>query len=134
EALSSRMQRLLLGMEAVHDNSANRGSSMLQDDLISVTHPVVIEDDVTHQRALYVNSVYTKRLVGMSEPESDAILAFPSAHVSSPEFSIRVTWEPGTVVVWDERLTQHFAVPNHVGRRIVKRVTIEGGVPRAAAA
>jgi taurine dioxygenase len=126
DSLSPPLQGMLEELEAEHDNSVYLGHAMTSNALITATHPVVIRDPVTGRRALYVNSQYTKRLVGLTSDESAAVLRFLFEHVASPEFTMRVDWRPGTVVVWDERVTQHCAVPTHIGPRVLKRVTVKG--------
>jgi len=129
DALSPAVQTFLGGLAAEHDNSVYLGHAMTSGELISAVHPVVVEDPVTGRPALYVNSQYTKRIVGLSPSESTHILRFLFDHVTAPEFSVRLAWEPGTIVVWEERVTQHCAVPGHTGRRILKRVTVAGDRP-----
>jgi alpha-ketoglutarate-dependent taurine dioxygenase len=62
------------------------------------------------------------------------VLRFLFEHVASPELTMRLEWRPGTVVVWDERVTQHCAVPAQIGRRVLKRVTVQGEPPVSASA
>jgi alpha-ketoglutarate-dependent taurine dioxygenase len=43
-----------------------------------------------------------------------------------PRYQMRLRWSPGTVVMWDNWATQHFASADHYpARREVQRVTIE---------
>ena len=46
--------------------------------------------------------------------------------IRSPEFQCRFTWDTNSVAFWDNRTTQHFAVPDYRTRRIMNRVTIAG--------
>ena len=55
-----------------------------------------------------MNPVYTKRIVGFDEEESDYLLKFLFDHIiRGQDFSCRVRYEAGTVVVWDQRITNH---------------------------
>jgi taurine dioxygenase len=52
-------------------------------------------------------------------------------HVNTPEFHVAVTWRPGTVAVWEERVTQHRAIDSFVGPRRLQRLTFKGDKPAA---
>ena len=137
DALSSRMQHMLEGMEALHSTAAvvrhyaegdprgifGKGESFV--------HPVVITDPVTRRKMLYVNSNYTERIVGMSEWESDRLLSTLCDHVNTPEFHVRLRWELDVIAVWEERVTQHRAVADYKGRRSLRRLVIRGDRPSA---
>ena len=79
---------------------------------------------------LLVSELVTTHFAGMSVEESRPLLRFLFAHLQRPEFICRVRWEKGTVVVWDNRCTQHLAIndyPDH--RRVMRRVLIGGWQP-----
>jgi taurine dioxygenase len=134
ESLSSHYQRFLDGLEASH-STAESAKQLPKDfgmfgDGQSTLHPVVLRDPVTGRKALYVNSNYTERIVGLTDTESDTLLQMLFEHVNTPEFHVRLRWEPDTIAVWEERVTQHRVVADHhAARRIVKRVTIVGDRP-----
>lgn len=134
DALSSRWQRLLDGMDAVHSaaHAARSYSPEMRErafggglDMSSV-HPVVAVDPITGRRHLYVNSVYTERLVGMSDFESARVLQMLFDHVNTPEFHVRLRWRMGIIAVWHERTTQHRAVADFTERRTLRRVIVRG--------
>ena len=137
DALSSHYQRLLDGLEALHSTEAayrarplGRAESILGEPR-SAVHPVVIRDPVTNRRALYVNSSSTERILGLTDRESESLLRMLNDHVNAPELHVRFHWDLNTLVVWDERVTQHRAVNDAVGRRILRRITVEGARPAA---
>jgi taurine dioxygenase len=142
ETLSAGMQRLLLGLRAVHDDTRVAGpraglnasrSSKTREEAWCKTealHPVVRTHPETGRRALYVNIAYTRRFEDMSEAESAPLLAFLYAHATRPEFTCRLRWRPGTVVMWDNRCLVHMALNDYPGRRReMIRVQIQGDVP-----
>ncbi|HSV82956.1 MAG TPA: TauD/TfdA family dioxygenase [Ramlibacter sp.] len=137
ETLSSKMQRLLDGLEAVHSTEtllrarpAAREVNLFGQSK-SAIHPVVIRDPVTGRPALYVNSGYTERIVGMSLRESNTILQMLFDHVNTPDFHVRLKWDTRTIVVWEERVTQHRAIDDYTGHRVLHRIVINGEAPQA---
>jgi taurine dioxygenase len=93
-------------------------------------HPVVRTHPVTGRRSLFVNRVFTLGIDGMEPEESDALCRRLFAQVDAPEVQCRFRWRPGSVAQWDNRCTQHYAVPDHGGlHRRVERVTIVGDRP-----
>jgi taurine dioxygenase len=127
EDLSSHYQNLLDGLEVLH--STMRTPFVREKS--QATHPAVIRDPVTGKRALFVNSVYSERFLGMSERESDSLMRFVFEHVNMPEFHVGILWKPGTTAVWEQRVTQHRAVDSFIGARKLSRLTVKGDRPAA---
>lgn len=95
-------------------------------------HPAVLAHPRAGRRGIFLNPTYTVRLDGLSEAESRPLLAQIQAHVTRPEFQMRLRWRPGTVTVWDNLQTQHFAVNDYFGqRRLMYRTTFGGPAPAA---
>jgi taurine dioxygenase len=65
----------------------------------------------------------------VSERESSTLLALLYDQARSPELQCRVRWAAGDVVFFDNRCTQHYAVPDYFERRVMHRVTIKGDRP-----
>ncbi len=102
--------------------------------LDEMVHPVVRVHAESGRRALYVNPAYTVRFEGMTERESQPLLAFLFEQAVRPEFTCRFTWSPGALAMWDNRCLQHFAINDYGGfRREMRRSTVIGERPIAVA-
>lgn len=90
-----------------------------------VEHPVVRVHPVTGKKIIYVNPSFTSHIKGLKRSDSDALLGQLFNLSRTPEFQARLRWQPGTLAVWDNRSTQHYAVgdffPQH---RKLHRITI----------
>jgi taurine dioxygenase len=50
--------------------------------------------------------------------------------VKTPEFSVRFSWKPGSIAIWDNRSTQHRPVNDYFpAHRRMERITIDGDRP-----
>ncbi len=88
--------------------------------------PVVRVHEETGRKALYVNYIHTLKFKGWAEAESAPVLDFLFAHLKRPEFTARYRWRPGSLGVWDNRSSQHYAINDYQGhRREMWRVTVE---------
>ncbi len=93
-------------------------------------HPVVRTHPETGKRSLYVNAPFTMHIEGMEPEESEHVLHVLYRQASVPQFQCRFRWQPGSVAQWDNRCTQHYAVPDFAGQhRRMERVTVEGDRP-----
>lgn len=140
DALSDGLKRTLEGLRACHSSrhvfgaggQARRGDlggrignpELATQDAV---HHVVIRHPETGRKALYVNPGFTLRFEGWTEEESRPLLDYLYQHAVRPEFTCRFRWRVGSLGLWDNRSTWHFAVNDYQGeRRLMHRVTIEG--------
>ncbi|GJJ13792.1 hypothetical protein Clacol_008049 [Clathrus columnatus] len=113
--LSPAFKKLLEGLRAVHSSyeqaeHAKARGGPLRREPIETEHPVVRVHPVTGEKALFVNQGFTTRIVGFKEEESKLLLDFLYDHLmKGADFHARATYKPGTVVVWDNRITTHSA-------------------------
>jgi len=128
-ALAPATRDFLSRLRAVHriehvDNKA--GTSRIES---AAVHPVVHVHPETGEAVLFVNPGFTSHIVGLSRTESDSILQMCFEVITSPEFVLRVRWNPNTLVFWDNRATCHFG-PIEMGNanyhRVMNRITIKG--------
>ena len=141
DGLSATMCTLLDGLSALHDfrhgfreSLAEPGGEERLADAIAqnppVTHPLVRTHPESARKALYVNTLFTTRINDLSALESTRILEFLYDHMVTDEYTVRLSWQPGTIAIWDNRSTLHKPVndffPQH---RCLHRVTIKGDAP-----
>ncbi|WP_225730029.1 MULTISPECIES: TauD/TfdA family dioxygenase [unclassified Nocardia] len=125
ERLSTPIRELVDGLTAVHQVTvpATGFSS-------SAEHPLVREHPETGRRSLYANRLFTSHIPQLSRNESDALLQQLIEFSESPQFCCRFRWQPGAVAIWDNRVTQHYAVNDYAERRVGRRVTVLGDHPK----
>lgn len=93
-------------------------------------HPVVRTHPETGRRCLYVNRNFTERIDDLEPEESRALLQRLYRQAEIPQLQCRFRWREGSIAQWDNRCTQHYAVPDYGGfSRLVERVTICGDKP-----
>ena len=135
DALTPPMQELLLGLTAVHT------AAVFGEPDVEAEHPVVRRHPETGERSLFVNRQFTQRIVQLRPEESEALLSFLYRFSEQPQFTVRYPWTPGTVGIWDNRITQHYVgerlrraadpAPGHGARRRAPSppATSPGGTP-----
>ena len=135
ETLSDGMKALLAPLRAVNSSTkANFVRTSMSDDpdtqAFDAVHPVVRTNPETGAKALYVNPGHTVHFEGMTEDESAPILEFLFEHQKQENFTCRVRWEVGTLVIWDNRAGLHLPLNDYHGhRREMHRITLKGDVP-----
>ncbi|KAI1625826.1 hypothetical protein EDD37DRAFT_607417 [Exophiala viscosa] len=138
-ALSPAFREFLHGKSATHSGfsqaAVHENRERYIRDPIETVHPVVRTHPVTKANSLYVNRLYTRRIVDLKEEESSTILNFLYYHIEhGQDWHIRVHWEPRTVAIYDNRVTQHsalrdFVVKESVTRRHMIRITPQAERP-----
>ncbi len=124
--LSPPLRDLCDGLTALHDASPHYKPER------TGIHPVVRVHPETGERSLFVNEHFTRRLVEVSQEESDVLLGMLTRWITRPEFTVRYRWQQGTVAMWDNRATQHYVLNDFEGERVIQRVTVMGDVPEPA--
>jgi len=97
--------------------------------LFETRHPVVRVHPETGERSLVLGH-FVKSFVGLNTAESHALFHLLQNRITKLENSIRWTWQPGDVAMWDNRATQHYAVADFDAHpREMRRITVAGDVP-----
>lgn len=90
-------------------------------------HPVVRTHPETGEKHLFVNHVFTTRILGLDEDDGRQLLAWLLERVKAPEYHLRFRWSPNAIAFWDNRATQHYGVLDYwPHQRVVERVTVAG--------
>jgi taurine dioxygenase len=115
ESLPDALKERASGLGLKHDGTYNSGGYVRQglaatDDPVSsagVYHPLVRTHPETGRRALYLGRRRNAYLRGLPLAESEALLDELWLHATRDEISWHNQWQPGDVVLWDNRCTMH---------------------------
>ena len=141
EALSQPMKDFLDNLNAEHDFSHGfkeslaepGGRERLKDaikDNPRVIHPVIQTHPESGKKVIFVNTLFTTKIIELSADESNSILNFLYDYIKTPEFTCRFSWEPNSIAFWDNRSTQHKPVNDYFpSHRMLERITIDGNKP-----
>jgi taurine dioxygenase len=137
DTLPAEIQALTSRLSAVHDMGAFRNSYLGDTndvealnaglaDFGSAVHPIAPKHPVTGKQLLFVNRSFTQHIAGMLKAESDRLLEYLFSHIETPNVQVRFRWRKGSVAMWDNRCTQHFAVADYLpAYRRMHRVIID---------
>jgi taurine dioxygenase len=127
ETLSPALQKILDGLEAVHDLGTTAQQEKQRDFAATnltatpayedfgdppVVHPVVKVHPETGRRALYVDD-RVRNFAGMTEEETKPLLGFLLEHAVRYEFTYRHVWRENDLILWDNRCLLHRALVDY---------------------
>ena len=146
EALSPAMQALLRDKQGIHSarrgyardgmyGERDAGRSMAirhgDDALATQTHPIARVHPETGRTALFVSPGYTIGIEGMADAQAQPLLMELFRHQVRDDFVYRHRWQPGMLLLWDNRCVIHAATGGYDGHaRLLHRITL---AERAAA-
>ncbi|KAJ3318322.1 hypothetical protein HDV06_000555 [Boothiomyces sp. JEL0866] len=136
--LSKPFQKFLEGLTAIHsakeqaDMAIRTGLPLRREPVIN-EHPIVRTHPVTSKKALFVNPMFTRSIVGLKHEESQNILNYLYKHIAvSADFQARFKWTKNTIAVWDNRVCSHTGLVDFQLReeaRLALRVTPQAERP-----
>ena len=141
DGLSKGMQKFLSNLNAEHDFSYGFKESLAEPggkerlaeavkDNPPVQHPVIRVHPESKQKVIFVNALFTTKIIGLPPKESSAILDFLYDHSITAEYTCRFNWEPNSIAIWDNRSTQHKPINDYFpAHRLLERVAIDGDKP-----
>ncbi|MDP6980376.1 MAG: TauD/TfdA family dioxygenase [Myxococcota bacterium] len=97
-------------------------------------YPAVLEHPVTGRKMLDVVEQFLDRVIepeeaGLTPEAADELLHRLIAHTRHPQFHYFHEWEPGDMILWDNRRAMHSTTGTKPGvRRVINRTTIEADV------
>ena len=114
DMLSPALKSFLDGLTAIHDGAIPWTSvyGFKPDQAFNRTeHPVVIRHPETGRKVLFVNQGFTSHIVQLNKNESDAVLDMLYRLIErTPALTCRIRWTSNTLVMRDNRCTQHHAL------------------------
>ncbi|WP_329204506.1 TauD/TfdA family dioxygenase [Streptomyces sp. NBC_00683] len=122
--LSEPFKVLLASVSAVYDADPQNYAQGSTRTAVTETveHPVVLEHPDTGRKGLFI-STSALGLTGVTPEEGKALLDHLLRHASSPNYTIRLGWNPGDFVLWDNQATWHYAVDDYGdGARVYRKV------------
>ena len=144
ETLDNDIKNKIKGKKAVHSSlgaaaftenyKEMQGNGNLEE--YSNIHPIVRVHPETGNKILFVNSMYTKKILDLSERESNEILKKIFEHQERLDFTCRIRWTENAVAIWDNRSLLHQGLSDFFpGRglgyeRVMDRIAIEGDEPK----
>jgi taurine dioxygenase len=97
----------------------------------AVLHPIIRTHPETGRRSIYINPIRIEGILGLDHREALPLLGELLTHATAPRFEYRHRWEPGDLVMWDNRCVLHKANGDYDmnERRYLYRVMLKGDVP-----
>ncbi len=143
DALPKSTKAEIDGLKAVHFYKDRRKPPSLEErqkeaeglsDEVSdgVAHPVARTHPDTGKKAIYINPLRIKRFLGKTPEESVQLVDELAKHATQPQFVYRHTWQPGDVIMWDNRQAMHKATEDYdiTQPRLLNRIILKGDKPK----
>ena len=138
DALPDERKRSLDGLRVVHSWERSRqksGSKPATEeekrDAPPVVHPLVRTHPATRRKGLYIGN-HTAHVEGWPVDKGEALLSELLEFATQDRFVYRHRWEPGDLVMWDNRCLLHRAIANfdmERHARVLNRTVVRGDAP-----
>jgi taurine dioxygenase len=147
ERLPDTVKTQIASLRARHSIEASFGAAMPTEKRLALhaqfpdaEHPVVRTHPETGEKVLFVNG-FTTHFTNFHTPDNvrygqdytqggSALLQYLISQAAIPEYQVRWRWQPGSVAIWDNRCTQHYAVMDYPPcHRKMERAGIIGDKP-----
>ncbi|WP_120965546.1 TauD/TfdA family dioxygenase [Comamonas sp. lk] len=149
EKLPEARKQQIAKLFAVHDILPSFGARMTPEEQAQarakyppVVHPVVRTHPESGKKILYVNETFVTHFANFTahfdsfrsaneiHAQQQDLMAYLLRQPAILEYQMRLRWEPDTIVMWDNRATQHYAVQDYFPAvRRMHRATVIGDKP-----
>jgi len=137
--LPAVMKQRLAGLLAIHVYQSSHSARQLMNLPESarervpnaVLHPMARTHPETGRKAIYINPIRIEGIVGLDHREALPMLDDLLAHATQSRFEYRHKWQPGDLVMWDNRCLLHKANGDYDMNQIryLYRIMLKGTVP-----
>jgi len=94
---------------------------------VHYTHPLIYTMPHSGHEVLLVNQMMTRRIVGLSDVESDELLAELFSYLYREETIYSHTWQNDDIIIWDNFALQHRrSMDMGTGPRHLRRQSLDG--------
>ena len=137
DALSAADKAALDGLRVVHswelsrEKSGQKATAEEIRDAPPMSHPLVRVHPDSGRKCLFMGE-HASHIDGWPMEQGRALLARLEAHATAERFIYRHRWQPGDVLMWDNRCLLHRADPNFdaaLHPRVLHRTCLRGTAP-----
>ena len=133
------MKKYLENLKVIHDfgdfrNSLAKNTSdeeaikLLNENVHKFGHnirPIIGIHPITKKKYLNFNESFSSYIIGLTVNESNSLKTFLTNHMNKPEDQMRWKWSTGDMIMWDNRVTMHYAVSDYMPNyRCMNRITV----------
>jgi taurine dioxygenase len=140
QGLPLKMRERIAPLQGIHvyqsSHSARKLMSLSEADKErvpdAVLHPIVRTHPENGRPSIYLNPIRIEGILGLDHKEALPLLDELLEHATQEQFQYRHKWQPGDLVMWDNRCLMHKANGDYDmnQRRYLYRVMLKGDVPR----
>ncbi len=133
DRLTAGIKAHLSELNAIHDfgdfrNSYAESTEKIKEGFAKMgvsIKPLIDAHPVTDRKFLNFNEAFATHIDGMTTTDANALKVWIAGHMNAPEDQMRWRWQAGDMAMWDNRVTQHYAVGDYLpAYRCMNRVTV----------
>ena len=130
DAVPPAIRKRIESLTILHDARYNSAGYLRETRVPDTSHPIVRTHPETGRKGLYLGRRNNARIEGVSEEESEALLDTLWQCAVSDDVTWHHQWQPGDLLIWDNRCTLHRRDAfDPTQRRIMHRTQTRGTRP-----